>query len=75
MPKLITVCWADGKPYQAIYGIQGEMEIFNPMEPIVYETMQALLQEVKRRFPSNHIHLGRTLCKRDVSISMYRSTS
>ncbi len=59
MPELITVCWADGKPYQAIYGIQGEMEIFDPSEPRVYTTMEALLQEVKERFPSNYIHLGR----------------
>ncbi|CAF2083000.1 unnamed protein product [Rotaria magnacalcarata] len=58
MPELITVCWADGKPYQAIYGTQGEMEIFNPIEPRVYSTMDALLREVKSRFPSNFIHLG-----------------
>ncbi len=59
MPHLITVCWANGKPYQAIYGVQGEMEIFNPSEPRVYTTMEALLREVKERFPSNYIHLGR----------------
>ncbi len=61
MPELITLCWADGKPYEAIYGIQGEMEIFNPSEPLVYSTMEALLQEVKDRFPSNYIHLGRSI--------------
>jgi N-acetyl-beta-hexosaminidase len=61
MPELITLCWADGKPYQEIYGIQGEMEIFNPSEPLVYSTMEALLQEVKDRFPSNYIHLGRSI--------------
>ncbi|CAF0888569.1 unnamed protein product [Adineta ricciae] len=58
MPELITVCWAHGKPYQAIYSIQGEMEIFNPSEPRVYSTMDALLREIKERFPSNYIHLG-----------------
>ncbi|CAF5047457.1 unnamed protein product, partial [Rotaria sp. Silwood1] len=58
MPQLITVCWANGKPYQAIYGTQGEMEIFNPIEPRVYSTMDSLLREVKSRFPSNYIHLG-----------------
>ncbi|UJR22803.1 hypothetical protein I4U23_025834 [Adineta vaga] len=58
MPELITVCWTHGKPYQAIYSIQGQMEIFNPSEPRVYSTMDALLREVKERFPSNYIHLG-----------------
>lgn len=58
MPELITVCWANGKPYQAIYAVQGEMEIFNPSEPRVYSTMHALLEEVKGKFPSNYIHLG-----------------
>ncbi len=59
MPELITVCWANGKPYQAIYGVQAAMEIFNPSEPRVYSTMEALLREVKQRFPSNYIHLGK----------------
>ncbi len=58
MPELITVCWANGKPYQPIYGVQGAMEIFNPSEPRVYSTMNGLLREVKDRFPSNYIHLG-----------------
>ena len=48
MPELITVCWANSKPYQPIYGVQGEMEIFNPSEPRVYSTMDALLQRSKR---------------------------
>ncbi|CAF1332276.1 unnamed protein product [Rotaria magnacalcarata] len=58
MPELITVCWANGKPYQAIYGQHGEMEILNPIEPRVHSTMDALLREVKSIFPSNYIHLG-----------------
>jgi len=58
MPELITVCWAHGKAYQPIYSTQGETEIFNPSEPRVYSTMDALLREVKERFPSNYIHLG-----------------
>jgi len=58
MPELITVCWANGKPYQPIYGVQGAMEIFNPSEPRVYSAMDGLLREVKDRFPSNYIHLG-----------------
>ncbi|CAF1110759.1 unnamed protein product [Rotaria sordida] len=58
MPELITVCWTHGKPYQSIYSIQGEMEIFNPSEPRVYSTMDALLREIHERFPSNYIHLG-----------------
>ncbi|CAF2080070.1 unnamed protein product [Rotaria magnacalcarata] len=57
MPELITVCWANGKPYQAIYGQHGEMEILNPIEPRVHSTMDALLREVKSIFPSNYIHL------------------
>ena len=59
MPELITVCWANDKPYQAIYGVQGEMEIFNPSVPSVYLTMNMLLKEVQERFPSNYIHLGK----------------
>ncbi len=59
MPELLTVCWNDGKPYQPIYGRQGAMEVFNPSEPRVYSTMDAVLREVKDRFPSNYIHLGR----------------
>lgn len=58
MPELITVCWGHGKPLQAFYSIQGEMEILNPSESRVYSTMDALLREVKERFPSNYIHLG-----------------
>ncbi len=58
MPELITVCWANGKPYHAIYATQVEMEIFNPSVPRVYSTMDTLLREVKGRFPSNYIHLG-----------------
>lgn len=58
MPELITICWAHGKAYQAIYSVQGEMEIFNPSEPRVYSTMDALLREINERFPSNYIHLG-----------------
>jgi N-acetyl-beta-hexosaminidase len=61
MPELITVCWAHGKSYQEIYSIQGQMEIFNPSEPKVYSTMDALLREVKERFPSNYIHLGKEM--------------
>jgi hypothetical protein len=59
MPELITVCWNNGVPYSPIYGVQGPMEVFNPSEPRVYETMQRLLAEIQRRFPSNHIHLGK----------------
>lgn len=59
MPELITVCWANGKPYQAIYSVQGEMEIFNPSVPRVYAVMDTLLREVKGKFPSNYIHLGK----------------
>lgn len=58
MPELITVCWSNGKPHQAIYSIQGHMEIFNPTEPRVYSTMEALLREIHQRFPSNYVHLG-----------------
>ncbi len=61
MPELITVCWAHGKPNQAIYSVQGEMEIFNPSEPRVYSTMDSILREVKDRFPSNYIHLGKNM--------------
>jgi hypothetical protein len=59
MPELLTPCWSDGKPYQPIYGVQADMETFNPSEPRVFSTMNALLREVKDRFPSNYIHLGK----------------
>ena len=59
MPELLTPCWADNKPYQPIYGVQADMEIFNPSEPRVFSTMDALLREVKDRFPVNYIHLGK----------------
>ena len=58
MPELLTPCWADGKPYQPIYGVQADMEIFNPSEPRVFSTMDGLLREIKDRFPANYIHLG-----------------
>jgi N-acetyl-beta-hexosaminidase len=58
MPELLTPCWANNKPYQPIYGVQGPMQLFNPSEPRVYSVMNDLLREVKDRFPSNYIHLG-----------------
>jgi N-acetyl-beta-hexosaminidase len=58
MPELITPCWANNKPYQPIYGVQGPAENFNPSEPRVFSTMDGLLREVQQRFPSNYIHLG-----------------
>lgn len=60
MPELLTPCWSDNKPYQPIYGVQADMEIFNPSEPRVFSTMDALLREVKDRFPVNYIHLGKS---------------
>jgi N-acetyl-beta-hexosaminidase len=58
MPELITVCWHNGQPMQALYSVQGQMEIFNPIESRVYSTMDTLIREIQERFPSNYIHLG-----------------
>ena len=61
MPELITICWSNGRPYQAIYGVQGAMEIFNPSEPKVYTVMEEILKEVNQQFPSEYIHLGMSM--------------
>ncbi|CAF1111011.1 unnamed protein product [Didymodactylos carnosus] len=56
-PDLITDCWQDGKPNQAIYSVQGEREIFDVTKPIVYEIMEKLLNEIHEVFLEKYMHL------------------
>ena len=56
--EFITVCWKDGKPYQAIYSVQGEAEILNPTLEGIYPVIKDVLQEYKDVFPDEFIHLG-----------------
>lgn len=57
-PKLITVCWKDNKPYQAIYSVQGKAEIFNPTLDELYPIVESVLAELKTLFVDEYIHLG-----------------
>lgn len=57
-PKFITVCWKDGKPYQAIYSVQGKAEILNPTVDELYPVLHDVLAEFKSVFPDEYIHLG-----------------
>jgi len=57
-PQFITVCWKDGKPYQAIYSIQGEAEILNPTLEGLYPVLKNIIAEFKEVFPDEYIHLG-----------------
>lgn len=55
---MITICWKDGKPLQAIYNVQGKREILNPIESFTYEFVRNLVAELKNLFPDPFIHLG-----------------
>jgi hexosaminidase len=57
-PEFLTVCWNDGKPYEAIYGVQGKSEIFNPTVETMYPVLKDLLGEIKDLFVDDYIHLG-----------------
>lgn len=46
------------KPYQAIYSVQGEAEIFNPTLEALYPMVKELLSEMKNIFVDEYIHLG-----------------
>ena len=52
------MCWKDGKPYQAIYKIQAEAEIFNPTLDDLYPFVKDILEEFKEAFVDDFIHLG-----------------
>ena len=56
--EYITVCWKNGKPYQAIYSIQGKMEIVNPILDGLYPLVRDILYELKELFVDEYIHLG-----------------
>jgi len=57
-PQFITVCWHDGKPYQAIYSVQGKAEILNPTLEALYPVLTDVLSEFKDVFQDEYIHLG-----------------
>lgn len=52
------MCWKDGKPYQAIYSVQAESEIFNPTIDELYPFVKNILTEFKDMFVDDYIHLG-----------------
>jgi N-acetyl-beta-hexosaminidase len=52
------VCWNDNKPFQAIYNIQGQREILNPISNFTYEFVNNLIKEFKETFQDQYIHLG-----------------
>ena len=56
--EFITVCWNEGKPYQAIYSVQGKSEIFNPTLEDLYPLLETILGEFKSVFQDEYIHLG-----------------
>jgi hexosaminidase len=56
--EFITVCYHDGKPFQAIYSIQGEAEIFNPTLEGLYPVLENVLDEITKLFVDDYIHLG-----------------
>lgn len=57
-PQFITTCWNDGKPFQAIYSIQGKAEILNPTLEELYPVLKDVLNEIKEAFQDEYIHLG-----------------
>jgi len=57
-PQFITECWANGKPRQAIYSVQGQAEILNPTLEDMYPVLENILAEIKQVFPDEYIHLG-----------------
>lgn len=56
--ELITVCWNDSKPLQAVYGQHGAREILNPIQELTYEFIKNLIIDVKNTFRDEYIHLG-----------------
>ena len=58
LQDFITVCWKDNKPYQAIYGVQADKEIINPIVDEVYPVLKNIIAEFKSIFPDEYIHLG-----------------
>lgn len=58
LKEFITVCWSNGLPYQAIYSVQGEAEIFNPTLEALYPMVKDVLSEIKSVFVDEYIHLG-----------------
>lgn len=57
-PELLTVCWNNGLPNQAIYGVQAAKEILNPTLNELYPILKEVLSEIKDIFPDEFVHLG-----------------
>lgn len=55
---MITECWSDDKPLQAIYNLHGQREILNPIQEYTYEFLKNLYIEIKETFVDPYIHLG-----------------
>ncbi len=58
LTELLTVCWSDNKPYQAVYNLHGEREILNPIQEYTYSFVGDLIKEFMLTFPDPFIHLG-----------------
>ena len=57
--ELLTDCYNDSTPRQAIYGVHAEREILDPTKPEVYQFLNDLFKEVKNVFKYEpYIHLG-----------------
>jgi hexosaminidase len=54
----MTVCWNNGKPYQPIYSVQGEIENLNPINQKLYPFLKDVLGEFANLFVDDYIHLG-----------------
>lgn len=57
-PELITPCWANGRPEQAVYGKHGKFELLNPILNTTYKFVRDLYEEIAEVFPDKYIHLG-----------------
>ncbi|KAJ8300162.1 hypothetical protein KUTeg_021681, partial [Tegillarca granosa] len=56
--KLITPCWVNGRPEQAVYGKHGKFELLNPILNTTYKFVRDLYEEIAEVFPDKYIHLG-----------------
>lgn len=55
---LMTICWNNGKPFEAIYSVQGKVENLDPTNERVYQVWDQLLGEAGRLFVDDYVHLG-----------------
>ena len=57
-PDIITECWHEGKPKQAIYSKQARAEILDPTKESLQSLLKDILTEFKDVFHDEYIHLG-----------------